>query len=382
MVIKAVLTKAQRSILEKRYLAALRLHLDADNSADRRRARALGKKMLAHGFCPLELAALHHRAMMALPDSTQARPAMMKAAGFFFADVLVPLGSGQRPVREATRQLLQRNRMLERHTAALRRSNRKHELEIARRKAGEVKIEQARRRYRSLFLESQIMQHKLRRLTRQIIAAQEEERKRISRELHDEVVQTLVGINVELAALGHGVFGNTQILKQKIARTQRLVAHSVSAVHRFARELRPAVLDDLGLIPALESFSHRLAARKKMTIKITAFSGVEALSIARRTVLFRVAQEALNNVARHAEATAVRLDIWPSADLIQMEISDNGKSFPVKKTLLARNNKRLGLVGMRERIEMIGGRLVIESASGTGTTVHAEIPFKTQLPKP
>ncbi|HVU35306.1 MAG TPA: ATP-binding protein, partial [Opitutaceae bacterium] len=110
-------------------------------------------------------------------------------------------------------------------------------------------------------------------------------------------------------------------------------------------------------------------------IQMTAFGGVEQLSIAKRTVLFRVAQEALNNVARHAEATLVLLGISEHRGAIQLEICDNGKSFPVTETLHARNNKRLGLIGMKERIEMIGGRLSIESAPGVGTTVRAEIPF-------
>jgi signal transduction histidine kinase len=153
------------------------------------------------------------------------------------------------------------------------------------------------------------------------------------------------------------------------------VEKSVDAVHRFARGLRPAVLDDLGLIPALLAYSKSLAARKKFKIRITAFAAVEALGGAERTVLFRVAQEALTNVARHAHATQVKLIISRIPGAIRMEISDNGQSFPVEKILLARNNKRLGLVGMRERIAMVGGTLTIESTPGQGTTVRAEIPF-------
>ena len=164
-------------------------------------------------------------------------------------------------------------------------------------------------------------------------------------------------------------------LKAKIAHTQKLVENSVNAVHQFARELRPAVLDDLGLIPALVAYSKSLAARKRLKIQMTAFGGVEALGAVKRTVLFRVAQEALTNVARHAHATVVKLSISEVAGAVRMEISDNGKSFHVRNTLLAKNNKRLGLVGMRERIEMVGGSLAIESAPGTGTTVRAEIPF-------
>jgi two-component system sensor histidine kinase DegS len=191
-------------------------------------------------------------------------------------------------------------------------------------------------------------------------------------------VQTLVGINVELSALGKGASIGVRTLKEKIAHTQRLVENSVNEVHRFARELRPAVLDDLGLIPALHAYSKSLAARKKFTIQMTAFGGVEALGGAKRTVLFRVAQEALTNVARHAHATQVRMTISEIAGAIRMEISDNGKSFQVRKTLFAKNPKRLGLIGMKERIEMVGGSLAIESTPGKGTTVRADIPFNQE----
>lgn len=238
-----------------------------------------------------------------------------------------------------------------------------------------------REEYRVLFLESQVMQKKLRHVARLIISAQEEERKEISRELHDEVVQTLVGINVELSALGTAVSMGAHTLERRIARTQRLVEQSVHSVHRFARGLRPAVLDDLGLIPALHAYSKGLAARKKMRIQLTADKRVEALGSAKRTVLYRVAQEALTNVARHARATTASLSIRKIPGAIRMEISDNGRSFHVRKALMSDTNKRLGLVGMKERIEMIGGRLAIESTPGVGTTVRAEIPFNPRKTK-
>jgi signal transduction histidine kinase len=149
----------------------------------------------------------------------------------------------------------------------------------------------------------------------------------------------------------------------------------VNAVHRFARELRPSALDDLGLIPALHSYCKNLAVRKKFKIKLTAFAGVEDLDNDKRTVFFRVAQEALNNVARHSHATEVAVTIIPVPGALQLEIHDNGKSFQVEKTLLAKSNKRLGLIGMRERVEMVGGTLVIESTPGRGTAVRAKIPF-------
>jgi two-component system sensor histidine kinase DegS len=373
--------KLRQTALAARYLAALRTHLSRRSAPASDRAQRLGREALAEGLATLELAEIHQQAMLTLESTAafaRSRTGSLQRAGAFFTRALIPLEAERRTVRESNRHLLQRNETLRLHTAALAKGVRQLEREIARRKAGEARIGQAKERYRVLFLESQVMQMKLRQLTRQIISAQEEERKEISRELHDEVVQTLVGINVELSALSHGAVDGAQTLKRKILRTQRLVESSVNAVHRFARELRPAVLDDLGLIPALHAYSKNLAARKKIRIQLTAFGGVEALTIARRTVLFRVAQEALNNVARHSEATDAQLIIVQIPDGIRMEIRDNGKSFHVKNTLLAKNNKRLGLIGMRERIEMIGGSLAIESSPGAGTTVRTEIPFKPE----
>jgi len=236
-------------------------------------------------------------------------------------------------------------------------------------------VRKGKEEYRSLLLKSQIMQQKLSQLTRQMIAAQEEERKEISRELHDGVIQTLVGINVQFSALSNGATVEVHALKQGIAHTQKLVENSINEVHRFARELRPAVLDDLGLIPALRAYNKNLEERKKIKINMTAFGGVEALGIAERAVLFRVAQEALTNVVRHAHATQVEMTISKMSGAFRMEISDNGKSFPVEKTFLAKNPKRLGMIGMKERIEMVGGNLTIESTPGKGTSVRAQIPF-------
>ena len=364
--------------LAARYLTALRIDLRRKYPGNGDRAQGLGRAALAGGLVTRDLAIIHKQAVVALAsmfEHVDTRDALIRRKGHFFTEALVPMEAAQSVTRKTNRMLQQRNRLLHRHTAALARGNRRLEREVDRRKAGEAAIRRGREQYQKLFSESHVMQKKLRRLTHQIISAQEEERKEISRELHDEVVQTLVGINVELSALGKGAAVGAHNMREKIAHTQRLVENSVNSVHRFARELRPAVLDDLGLIPALLAFSKNLAARKKLKIKMTAFGGVEALGGAKRTVLFRVAQEALTNVARHAHATQITMGITEISGAIRMEISDNGKSFPVNKTLLTRSHKRLGLIGMRERIEMVGGRLAIESLPGVGTTVRAELPF-------
>src|ERR1041384_3177531 len=133
-------------------------------------------------------------------------------------------------------------------------SNRQLKQEIIQRKAAERALRKSERHYSALLQQSRQMQEQLRRLSHQLLSAQEEERKTISRELHDEIAQTLTGINVQLGTLKAAATLNTKDLEKKITSTQRLVEKSVQIVHRFARELRPSVLDDLGLIPALHTF--------------------------------------------------------------------------------------------------------------------------------
>jgi signal transduction histidine kinase len=232
-----------------------------------------------------------------------------------------------------------------------------------------------------LFEQARHMQERLRHLSRQILQAQEDERKRISRELHDVIAQTLTGINVQLAALAKGAAINPKDLARNVARTQRLVEKSVDIVHEFARELRPAVLDDLGLIPALHSHVKTFSQRTHLHVQLQAFAGVEQLDIAKRTVLYRVAQESLNNVSRHAQASRVEISILKLAAGIGMHIKDNGKSFQMERVLQAKGRQRLGLLGMRERVEMVGGKFFVTAAPGQGTTVQVEIPF-AKAPRP
>ena len=252
-------------------------------------------------------------------------------------------------------------------------SNEELTLEIAQRKAVEAALKKSEHHYGKLLAESERLQEQLRQLSRQILLAQEDERKRISRELHDVIAQTLTGINVRLAALKKEASFNSKHLDRDIARTQRLVEKSVNIVHEFARELRPAVLDDLGLIPALHSFVKLFSKRTRVHVSLQAFAGVELLDIAKRTVLYRVAQEALTNVSRHAKAGRVDIDIRKLAASVGMRVKDDGKSFSVEK-YLAKGSKRLGLLGMRERAEMVGGTFCVESAPGKGTAVLVEIP--------
>ena len=260
-------------------------------------------------------------------------------------------------------------------------ANQKLKQEIVHRQKVEEALKKSEAHYAQLFEQSLQMQEQLRHLSRQLLLTQEEERKRISRELHDEIIQTLVGINVHLASLTMKAPVNLKDLRKKIIRTQRLVEKSVTIVHRFARELRPTVLDDLGLIPALESFIKDFTKRTKIRIRFTAFAGVEQLSSTQRTVLYRVAQSALANVHKHARANEAEVSIRKLQGSIRLEIHDNGKSFEMERVLFAKRHKRLGLLGSRERVEMVGGKFGVESAPGQGTTISAEIPIISNGPK-
>jgi len=272
---------------------------------------------------------------------------------------------------------LKRSEEAQRRIEALAEANRDLKQEVARRVAVEKSLKKSEQDQGQLLAQSHIMQDQLRHLSRQILQAQEEERKRISLELHDVIAQTLTGINVQLAALAKRTRINPDEFDGSIAQTQRLVEKSVDIVHQFARELRPAVLDDLGLIPALHTFMKNFTAQTGVRTHLTAFAGVEHLGTTGRTVLFRVAQEALTNVARHAQASRVEVSIQKLPDCICMKIKDDGKSFQAQRRMKAKGGKRLGLLGMRERLEMIGGHFDVESALGEGTTITARIPSST-----
>lgn len=253
------------------------------------------------------------------------------------------------------------------------------ELEIVRRKEAEDELKKSQQHYNLLLGQSLFMQEQLRHLSHRILQAQEDERKLISRELHDEISQILTGINVRLATLKIEASATNVNLNKKIVSTQRLVEKSVETVHRFARELRPAMLDDLGLIPAvrnfIKEFEQRVRARVRVVFSVSGTKIIEQLDSCRRTVLYRVVQEALNNVDKHANASEVNLSIQNLDSGICLKISDNGKSFNVDSVLGSRNHRRLGIIGMRERVEMVDGTFAIESAPGHGTVIDVHLPL-------
>ena len=372
-------TESKAKTFPRRYQAALHRYLDQSTRARPAAAAKLGREAVTLGLEILDLARLHEEAVItraAATGSARVRERLVRRAGKFFAEAIIPMEETHRTAQENNARLVRLNEALDQRTRDLSDSNRKLKSEIARRKTVEQALRKSERHYDQLLGQSRHLQEELRSLSHRVLLTQEEERKRISRELHDLIAQTLTGINVHLATLKMEAAQNTKGLTKRIARTQKLVEKSVDKVHRFARELRPAVLDDLGLIPALHSFMKSFTEETGIRVSLTAFAGVEELSNAKRTVLYRVAQEALTNVARHAQAgqAAVRIEQLPNA--VRMQIEDDGRAFDVERLLHSRKNKRMGLLGMRERVEMVGGKFTVKSKPGKGTTIAAQIPFR------
>jgi len=368
--------KARRRAVTRAYQAALLAFLRRKGSRNPRAAYGLGARALQAGLKTLDVARLHEETLVALvlPKRPRRQHAgLIKRAGTFFALAMTPIGDGD--PGGVIAQLKRSIELLSRRTVALASANLALSQEITQRKAAELTLKHSERRYALLLGQSDRLQEQLRHMSRQILSAQEDERKHISRELHDVIAQTLTGINVRLSALKKETMVDAGSMDRSIERTQRLVVKAVDIVHRFARDLRPAVLDDLGLIPALHTFLKPLAKRAGILAQMEVCAEVERLDIDQRTVLFRVAQEALTNIARHAHASRVELRIRSEAGHMSMRIHDDGQGFNAPRIMQARGSTRLGLLGMRERLEMLGGTFAVTSSAKTGTEITARIPL-------
>lgn len=376
--------KPKHSSVALRYSNALEAHLKQGRGATYQTAQEIGHEAAAAGLHPLELTRLHERTLVTtiLPRCRRGdRARCVKRASTYLTVALLQGprakargGDGERVLERAIETLSAR-------TVQLAASNGSLKLMIDQRRAAAKALKKSESHYRRSLKRSRRLQQQLRGLSRQLLSAHEDERRRISLELHDVVAQTLTGISLQLATLSTETAGSSTKLARNIVRTQRLVEHSVKVVHQFARELRPTVLDDLGLIPALHSLLKAFSVRTGIRAHLSVFAAVEKLDMGRRTVLFRVAQEALTNVGRHSRASQVEVSIQRSAGFVTMRISDDGKSFNARAVLEHNAGKRLGLLGMRERVEMLSGTFSVESSPGNGAAVTARIPVRDRRPQ-
>jgi signal transduction histidine kinase len=207
-----------------------------------------------------------------------------------------------------------------------------------------------------------------------LINAQEAERKRISLELHDEMGQSLTAIGINLEEIDRELSSQLSLpIKERLAETIQLNDRTLDQVRELALGLRPSLLDDLGLVPALRWYVNRYAKRLGIEVELETIHFEERAASETETVLYRVVQEALTNVARHAEASRVRVRLARHESTIAVTIEDDGKGFDRQAIGAERGT---GLLGIQERVALLGGSSDIQSSPGQGTRLSAEIPWR------
>ena len=217
--------------------------------------------------------------------------------------------------------------------------------------------------------ESAIARAKLKQLSARLVEAQENDRRAISRELHDEVGQALTGVRVELANLSRRIrMCDTQGAEDKLEEIKELVEDSLGVVRNMALLLRPSMLDDLGLVPALQWQGREVSKRTGLRVRVAAEGVSDDLPEEHKTCIYRIVQESLHNCAQHAEATTVRVTVRQEPECIRLTIQDDGKGFH------AEQERGMGLLGMQERAAHLGGAFSVDTHPGKGTTVSIVLP--------
>jgi signal transduction histidine kinase len=211
----------------------------------------------------------------------------------------------------------------------------------------------------------------LQQLSARLVEAQEEERRSIARELHDEVGQSLTGVLVEMANLSRLIrSGDTAALPGKADEIKKLVEESISVVRNLALLLRPPMLDDLGLVPALQWQAREISKRSEARVKVAAEQVSDDLPEDVKTSVYRIVQEALHNCVQHSGASNVRVSIRQENGRLLLSVQDDGRGFR------AREDRGMGLLGIEERVAHFGGSFAIDSKPGHGTVLRVALPLK------
>ena len=216
---------------------------------------------------------------------------------------------------------------------------------------------------RTLALEAE-----MKKLSARLVSAQEEERRAISRELHDEVGQSLSALLMEAGNAAASVPVDSAEVRRHVESIKKLAEASVNVIRNMTLLLRPSMLDDFGLVPALEWQAREVSKRTGLRVQVAAAESAAELPDELRTCIYRVVQEALHNCARHAHARSVRVVVRQERDRIVLTVEDDGAGFDSRRV------RGLGLVGMQERVNHLGGAFAITSKPGAGTKVEVELP--------
>lgn len=209
-------------------------------------------------------------------------------------------------------------------------------------------------------------------LSARLVATQEDERRRLSRELHDEVGQSMSALLLELNHLEAQIRAGGGDAGEPLARAKALGERSVGVIRNMSLLLRPSMLDDLGLVPALRWQARELSRTTALRVKVAADGVPDDLPDGHRTCVYRIVQEALHNAQRHSGAQTVRVNVKLEGGVIAVEVQDDGAGFDISQ------DKGMGIIGMEERVKALGGTFRVESRPGQGTTVSALLPLTSK----
>jgi signal transduction histidine kinase len=209
----------------------------------------------------------------------------------------------------------------------------------------------------------------LQQLSTKLVDAQETERRSLSRELHDEVAQALSLLLMDVGQLSNQFSSGEEKRQELVQRIKSVAERAVQTVRNMALLLRPSMLDDLGLLAAVEWYARETSRRGEIEVEVHSENVSEDLGDELKLCVYRIVQEALNNAQRHSHAKTARVELTQTNGVIRVKIADEGRGFDPKRT------RGMGLLGMEERVKRLGGALTIESRPGAGTTIRVELPL-------
>jgi PAS domain S-box-containing protein len=236
---------------------------------------------------------------------------------------------------------------------------------------------------RNVQLLAATQQHRqeLQRLAQRLLTVREAEARRISRLLHDITGQTLTAVSINLAEVERVMPpGTDPIVAERLQESKALLAETLDQVRELSLELRPTMLDDLGLLPTLRWYMHRFGRRFGIDTTLATTGPISCVEPEVESILYRIFQEALTNVARHARATSVHVSLGCDQQNLHITVEDDGAGFDVSRLSAENSRLRAGLIGMRERVSLLDGTLRIVSAPGQGTRLFVQLPCPPQTP--
>jgi signal transduction histidine kinase len=342
----------------KHYNTALQHYLKKPREAGLEEAYELGRKAVVDGLGLLDVTKVHQEAIEAQllrGDTKQENVRIVRAAQIFLTESLSPFEMTHRGFRDANRTLQELNETLERRATELAAANRELQNEISERKQAEASLRQ---------------------LSGRLLELQDEERRRMARELHDTTGQTLVALSVNISLVNNSATQLDKRAAKALLEALALAEECSREIRTFSYLLHPPMLDELGLAAALRWYTDGFSRRSGIHVDLDVPAKIARMPREAEMTLFRIVQESLTNIHRHSESSTVRIRVAVESGEVELEVKDNGRGIPKGKLEESGGISSLGvgIAGMRERVRQLGGQLEIQS-SKRGTTVRAILPI-------